>query len=1137
MPTGPKKSRWGRRVFFGLTTLLVLAPLGLYLVLSSPRFMQWAIDKLNHIIPGQIVYEDLQFHLTRGGLSARHLQYLNAEGQPALSLGKMEMQFYWLSLFVGKLEIKELKINELMIDLGKFPHREGPSQWRKVLQLISKRLSIEKSFIAPARFRFKNGDELSLEELKLELTRQILGQQQIHLDVARTELNKKEKKFTSGPLSFSGAVEIPLIEEFRFFVEKAQGKLTVEDIDTPYISDASLRTRFAIDEDTILLKEGTLNSPQGTLQLDLELNSESPAFKVELRNETPIPFSAIPGAPKRVVETFDTFLLDLKADMKGKTLKELTGSIELEVEAKGNKAHDQTPDNHLTLKGKMKQGALDLSDFQITTDKMKLQATGLVDFTNQAFDAKVNAQMFDVTTLINNLADIDVRGNADVEGTVTGTFRNPNFNVKAKAHDAGYSFLNFGDIDGLFKIENGTLSFEGGFLPAPDNFTKVKIVSEEIFKKTRRTTLTSEFRNLEAGKLLISDDYQGKVSGTFNMEVSNGLESGKLQAKIENFGLYGFAFDFVEVTGEMSDNRFVLNPVRFQPKNFETLTMPSPVNFGFDDKGWTVAGTLLPGLAIDGNFLKSQPTRVNLNVALQNADLRPILAAWQLPVQESYADGRITMQLGVDGNPTSMDVMLSRFEIPLPDQGGTIKNDGEIQITLRPPRVEFKQARFVQDNSRFQISGAHVLAGTSSLALTGELALDILPLVAPQYFRDGEGRAKADLRLGGTVQDPQVTGDLTFENASLTLRPIRAQVENLNGTLKFTPNQIVFDKLRGNMREGDLIVDGEVALRNFKPTFFDLKIGTREVAISDPGVYKIIFSGDFTLKGPAGQATLAGTMDINDGVYSRNFNLTQSFLRAEAPQVKEPPSAFLKDINLDLQIRSPGELTIRNNVARIFFKSDLKVTGPALHPKVSGALTVLDGQLHYFTVVFQGATGIIDFREPQRGPFVNIELTKNYASSFTDLTAIVRIEGFTDNLQLNFSSNPPLDRRDLMALVFTGSLPGDARRNISGANLASSMVAFQLSQLVQRPLEQNAHLDIFRLEASDPNQTSAFSTLVVGKHLTDQVTLEFKTDLGVDRPLQGVQMEFLLLDNLLIKASQFNDGSFDLNLALRFLLF
>lgn len=1135
MATSPKKSRWGRRIFFSILGLFLLAPVVLYLILTSPRFLQWSIDKVNHIIPGQIVYEDLQFHLAEGELGGRGLKYLTAQGEPAVALESLDLDFYWPALFVGKLDIKKLQMADLEIDLGKFPKKKKPSNWRKVLQLISKRISINESRITPVKLTLREGAVLELNGLNVELSRQILGEQQIHLHLDRTLLTEKEKTFSAEDINFSGFMEIPVLREFNFFVKKAKGGLKMEGIALPGIEGGGLQTQFFIDGDRLIFKQGELKTADGTLSLELEFDSNKPALNLKLKNQSPITFKAIPRASENLTQTFTAFQLDLEAAVAGKSLKELNGSIDLKLDAKGNPAHDKTPDHHLSLKGKLKQGALQFTLFEITSEKMNLKGEGVVDFAGQNFDVKVKTQNFDVTTLVNTLAELDLSGYADAEGTITGPFRRPNFNLTARAKEAGYSFLNFGEINGVFKIQDGDLSFEGGSPAGNEAFTKVKVVVKDLYHKTRRTTLTSEFRNLEADKLLLNENFQGKVTGTFDMQAEGGKESGKLQARIDSFGLYGFEFEFLEATGALTDNQFILKPVTFQPKDYEILKVPDPVVLKFDDHGWSLGGILLPGIAMEGKFQKSKPTHVNLDVTLQNADLKPVLASRGLPVRESRAEGKIAMQLGVDDNPTSIDILLDRLDIPLEE--GALKNDGKIEVTIKPPRVEFRKARFLSGNSGFQVAGSYTLEGPLDLRVEGDLNLDLLPLLVPKMFRDGEGSAKMDLKVGGTADKPHGLGSITFENAGLSLRPVRGQVENLNGSLKFTPQGISFENIRGTMREGDLIVNGKIALNEFKPGFYDLTIDTREVALSEPGVYKIIFSGTFILKGPADRALLSGTMDINDGVYSRDFNLTQSLLKAETPAVKEPPPEFLKDIQLDLQIRSPGELAVKNNIARIFFKSDLKVTGPATKPKIGGAMEVLDGEFHYFTVDFQGATGTIDFRNPDKGPYVDITLSKNYQSAFSDITAYVTLEGFTDNLQVNFSSNPPLERRDLMALVFTGVLPGDARRNLSGTNLASTVIASQLSQVIEKPLAKTAHLDIFRLEATDPDQTAAISRLVVGKRLTDRLSLEFKTDLGVDKPLQGVQMEYLLLDNILLKATQFNDGEFDFNLALRFALF
>ncbi|MCE9625017.1 MAG: translocation/assembly module TamB, partial [Deltaproteobacteria bacterium] len=108
----------------------------------------------------------------------------------------------------------------------------------------------------------------------------------------------------------------------------------------------------------------------------------------------------------------------------------------------------------------------------------------------------------------------------------------------------------------------------------------------------------------------------------------------------------------------------------------------------------------------------------------------------------------------------------------------------------------------------------------------------------------------------------------------------------------------------------------------------------------------------------------------------------------------------------------------------------------------------------------------------------------------------------------------------------------------SSSSLASTVIASQIAGFLQKPLAEKASLDIFRLEAGDENigrrsDRQGVTTLVVGKRLTERLSLEFKTDLGVDDPLQGVQAEYLLLDNVLFKSSQLSDGSFDFDFTLR----
>ena len=155
---------------------------------------------------------------------------------------------------------------------------------------------------------------------------------------------------------------------------------------------------------------------------------------------------------------------------------------------------------------------------------------------------------------------------------------------------------------------------------------------------------------------------------------------------------------------------------------------------------------------------------------------------------------------------------------------------------------------------------------------------------------------------------------------------------------------------------------------------------------------------------------------------------------------------------------------------------------------------------------------------------------------FNDLiTVSAHIQGDTENPLLTFRSNPPMDRKDILSLIFTGTFPGD-NRLASSSNLASNVLVSQLTTFFEGPVERYTKLDIFRLEASEPEEEQS-SRLVIGKRLTDRLTLEFKTDLNPDSNLRTVQMEYLLLDNMLIKGSRSTGDRYKLDVTFRWKLY
>lgn len=1131
--SGPKKHSLFKKILLGTVIFVSLVLGALYWIISSPQFLSRVVEQLNTVLAGKITYQSLLLNLETRRITALDLKYLNVQNQTVFGLDELELKFSLVPLFRGRLEIQDLYLSGLVVHTENYPKSEKATSWRPVLKFILNRLTVQNSQMESFSLFLKEGRQLQSQKVTFKITKPILREQKVNAFLEGTQLFGFGAPLKLQQVEIDSSFTLPVLAEVPFFVEEADGSLKLNQIELPEVKLEKFSSQFKVNEEELQLSKGKIISDYGSLDLDLGYAPQDYGIRLKLKNETPISFEAIPKVSERLKSTFKAWKIDLELALKRLPLKQMTGQIALKMQALGNHQLDNTPDHDLELKGRLNKGKLDLELFEIHSKLMELQGKGSIDFAQQNFDVGIETHDFDITTMVNTLADIDLKGYANAHGTITGTFKNPTFKFEASARDAGYSFMNFGKTEGVFTIEDRTLSYVGRSPEGEGYGTEVNVQTTELFNKLkRRTVLQSAFRDIPANQLLLNEEFQGKISGTYNMEaLPDSVETGELEAKIEKFVVYDFHFDELTVIGKLADDKFTLDPVTFKPPDLDPITLATPIVFSFDDRGWTMEGKILAGLSLSGGFQKAQPTHVEVNAQIQNVALEPVLASMLLPAEEAYGDGEVKMSIGLDEAPSSIDLKFTRLQLPLEE--GEVHNEGPIEVEIRPPHVNFKQVKLSSGEGDFEIRGSYTLDGPMDLQMNGKLNLGILSL-APQYFRGGEGFADFDLKVGGKFGEPSLLGTVDFSNAGITLRPLRATLEGLNGQIRFTPNTITFNQLSSIVREGDLRLQGEIQLKNQKPSFYNLEIAAREVSISEPETYKIIFSGDFTLKGPAQSALLRGGLDINDGVYSRDFSIAETILKPKSTGIQEEKPDWLKDIRLDLRVRSPGDLAVRNNIANIHFNADMRAKGTLGNPQIRGALEVLEGTFHYFTVDFEDAQGTIDFRGDPKGPYVDIKLEKEY-EAVENIIVQVLIQGFTENLQMNFTSNPPLKRQDLLALVFTGALPG-GRRSLSGENLARTVLLSQLSAILQKPLERKAKIDIFRLEAADETSEN-FSSLVIGKKLTDRFSLEFKTDLGVDQPLQGVQMEYLLLDNVLLKGTQFTNGEFDFDLAYRIRLF
>ncbi|MCB1215113.1 MAG: translocation/assembly module TamB domain-containing protein [Deltaproteobacteria bacterium] len=1104
--------------------LLLAFLLGIYAILSSETVFAWAFERLNHSLPGDLSYQHLSLSGRR--LVLKDLHYKTDQGE-ALWIGQFTFEWSPALFYRGQLKVNLLKVEGLTLDLKALPKRkEGASlNWRSLLKLLLKRISLESGQFRALKLTIKEGVSLSLDQFLLQLTPQVLENQSFALTSHGGLLQLGEETLKLQELVLKGDVDIPVLGSSFFFVQEASSDLQLAGLAWRDYELRDFKTKVEVDGTLSAIEEASFKSDYGDFKLDGFVDWEEKTWELNTETTRPIVLEKIPKMSERVPRVFQELAWKIKAEGKFLTLKDLAGDLDLEVKAKGTDG-----DYLLQAQGPLRKGTWFWDEFAIRSGKAMAKVQGSISAATQSIDAKVQVENIKIENIINAVSDLDIFGVASGEGKIWGSLKGPNFDVQARGMETGYQFLHFGPNQGTFKIIDGTLSYVGSSPPSASYQASVEVRTQEIYKKTRRTQLKSRFSGLEAERLLEIPEIQGKIEGTFEMQAQpEGKKQGKLQAKVQDAKVYGFSLESIESEGTLKDQEFILDQVRFKPQGYTWQQIPQPALFSFNDEGWKLKGKLLPGFEIQGQGGARHPEKALLQGQFDNIDLRPLLAAMNFPAWESYGWGKINMDIGIGGRASTVDLRFDRLEMPLEEGKLRLVEAAELKIT--PPWMRLKPVQVGFGNKFFEISGNYRFEGDFDVKFEGSIPLALFNLF-PEDFKEAKGEAVGSLSLGGTYENPSLSGELEFSGASLRLRSMGLSLENLEGTLGLSPQKFLFKKLRARTQQGDLELDGVVNVQGLDPTFYDLNILAREVTVKEAGVYRLIFSGEFSLKGEASHALLSGALDINEGIYRRNFDLSQSGI-ALSGEKQSGGLSFLEDFLLDLTVRSPGELAIKNNVAQIFFNSDLTISGSFKNPKVKGALEVLEGSFQYFTVEFETEQGRIEFRDGE--PYVDIVLRRDIESSLETFIVRGHVQGYADNLRLDFSSDPPLDQQRLLALVITGALPGQSR-SLNAANLGAAVIAGQLSSLLARPLEEKFKLDIFRIEAAD-STSDALSTLVLGKKLTDRFSLQFKTDLGVDASVQGVEMEYLLLDNILIKASQLSDGVFDINLALRFELF
>ncbi|MFC7535906.1 translocation/assembly module TamB domain-containing protein [Sphingomonas sp. GCM10030256] len=396
--------------------------------------------------------------------------------------------------------------------------------------------------------------------------------------------------------------------------------------------------------------------------------------------------------------------------------------------------------------------------------------------------------------------------------------------------------------------------------------------------------------------------------------------------------------------------------------------------------------------------------------------------------------------------------------------------------------------------------------------------------------------------FGGRVERPSLQGvvrgrNLTYANATYGTR-----LTNLALQGRFTGERLQIDQLTAQAGTGSVTGTGYVSLAAASgyPANFDLALNNARLANSD--ALRVTASGNVRLVKAANEKpVLTGTVRLPATRYQ--------IVRQGAAQVPEltgvrfrpprgrpritgdappPTSAGFSDVQLDLRIVAPGQLSVTGMGLESEWRADLAVSGSSQNPRIGGSIDLVRGTLGFAGRSFALREGRVRFAG---GGTDDATVALRAEETIDDVEVRVNVSGSVTDPRVSFSSSPGLPQDEIVSRILFGNSVGQLSA-IQAVQLAASLNTLRSSGGGLNPLgklRQVAGID--RLRILGPDDTSGRGTaLAAGKYLTDDIYLEVVTDA---RGFTATQLEVALSRSLSILSQAGGSNSTNVNVRYR----
>jgi translocation and assembly module TamB len=482
------------------------------------------------------------------------------------------------------------------------------------------------------------------------------------------------------------------------------------------------------------------------------------------------------------------------------------------------------------------------------------------------------------------------------------------------------------------------------------------------------------------------------------------------------------------------------------------------------------------------------------------------------PLWRSYLRGQLTGHSAIAGTVTmhgplsdwrrwTFDGLLN--DVFLDVEYAKLRNQDPVRFTYGQQTLHFEPMHLVGEGTDLASHGSIQFGGARALDLTADGRIDLKLFNSFDPDLNASGLMSVNMTVGGTISEPLPAGSLQLSNGAVSYAGVPSGLSEMNGSLAFTHDRIHIEKLSARTGGGTLDLKGDATTYNAQLNFDLTAIGKGVRLRYPPGVSSTA-DAEVHWVGTRAASTVSGEILVTKLAVTPNFDFSSYLERSRQIGAITPANSPLYNVRLDLHVQTAPELQMKTAVARLSGDADLRLRGSVARPTVLGRADILEGEATFNGIKFSLERGDITFANPVAiEPQVNLQASTHVRNYDLNVT----VTGTPDRLAVNYRSEPPLPKSDIIALLALGrtSEESEQLQQQSGQTLfteeATTMIINEaINSTVSSRIQKLFGVSRIKIDpqglTTETNPTARGPQVTIEQQFANNVSLTYSTNVS-----------------------------------------